>query len=40
MENLQMVSLNIRGLQNKNKRNRIFQYLKKKKFDIILLQET
>ena len=39
MENLQMVSLNIRGLQNKN-RNRIFQYLKMKKFDIILLQET
>ena len=40
MENLQIVSLNVRGLQNKNKRNRIFQYFKTKKFDIILLQET
>ena len=39
MENLQIVSLNIRGLQNKNKRNRIFQYFKMKKFDVILLQE-
>ena len=32
--------LNIRGLQNKNKRNRIFQYFKTKKYDVILLQET
>ena len=40
MENLQIVSLNIRGLQNKNKRNRMFQYFKTKKIDIILLQET
>ena len=40
MENLQIVSLNITGLQNKNKRNRIFQYFKMKKFDVILLQET
>ena len=40
MENLQIASLNVRGLQNKNKRNRIFQYFKSKKYDIILLQET
>ena len=40
MENLQIASLNIRGLQNKNKRNRIFQYFKSKKYDIILLQQT
>ena len=40
MENLQIVSLNGRGLQNRNKRNRIFQNFKTKKYDIILLQET
>ena len=40
MENLQIVSLNIRGLQNQNKRNRIFQYFKTKTYDVILLQET
>ena len=40
MENLQIVLLNVRGLQNRNKRNRIFQYFKTKIFDIILLQET
>ena len=40
MENLQIACLNVRGLQNKNKRNRIFQYFKSKKYDIILLQET
>ena len=40
MENLQIVSLNVRGLQNRNKRNRIFQYFKMKKFDMIPLQET
>ena len=40
MENLQIVSLNVRGLQNKNKRIRIFQYFKTKKYDVILLQET
>ena len=40
MENLQIVSLNVRGLQNKNKRNRIFQHFKTKKYDVILLQET
>ena len=40
MENLQIVSLNVRGLQNRNKRNRIFQYFKTKNFDVILLQET
>ena len=40
MENLNVVSLNVRGLQNTNKRNRIFQYFKIKKYDVILLQET
>ena len=39
MENLNVVSLNVRGLQNTNKRNRIFQYFKIKKYDVILLQE-
>ena len=40
MENLQIVSLNVRGLQNKKKRNRIIQYFKMKKFGVILLQDT
>ena len=40
MENLQIVSLNVRGLQNRKKRNRIIQYFKVKKFGVILLQET
>ena len=40
MENLNVVSLNVRELQNKNKRNIIFQYFKINKRDIILLQET
>ena len=40
MENLNVGSLNVRGLQNKNKRNRIFQYFKIKKYDIVLLEET
>ena len=40
MENLNLVSLNVRGLQNTNKRNRIFQYFKIKKYDVVLLQET
>ena len=40
MENLQIVSLNVRGLQNKNKRSRILQYFQTKKFDVILLQKT
>ena len=40
MENLQIVSLNLRSLQNKNKRNRVFQYFKMKKFNVMLLRET
>ena len=40
MENIQIVSLNAQGLQNENKRNRIFQHFKTKKYDVILLQET
>ena len=39
MENLNVVSLNVRGLQNTSKRNRIFQYFQIKKY-AILLQET
>lgn len=35
MENLQIASLNVRGLQNKKKRNRIFQYFQSKKYDIL-----
>ena len=38
MENLNVVLLNVRGLQNKNKRT--FQYFKIKKYNVILLQET
>ena len=40
MENLQIISLNARGLQNKNKTNMIFQNFEPKKYDVILLQET
>ena len=40
MVDLSVVSLNLRGLQNKSKRNRIFQYFKIKKYDVIPLQET
>ena len=40
MENLQIIPLDVKGLQNKSKRNQIFQYFKLKTFDIILLQET
>ena len=39
MVDLSVVSLNLRGLQNKSKRNRIFQYFKIKKYDVIPLQE-
>ena len=39
-ELINSLSLNVRGLQNRNKQNKIFQFLKTKKFDIILLQET
>ena len=40
MSKLEIASLNIRGLQDNNERNRIFQTFCNSKFDIILLQET
>ena len=35
-----MISLNVRGIRNKVKRNSIFQWLNDQKVDIALLQET
>ena len=40
MSKLDIASLNVRGLQDNNKRKRIFQTFRNSKFDIILLQET
>ena len=40
MSKLKIASLNVRGLQDNNKRIRIFQSLRNSKFDIILLHET
>ena len=40
MSKLEIVSLNITGFQDNNKRKRIFQTFRNSKFDIILLQET
>ena len=40
MSTLEIASLNVRDLQDNNKRKRIFQTLCNSKFDIILLQET
>ena len=40
MSKLEIASLNVRGLQDNNKRKRIFQTFRNSKFDIILLQET
>ena len=40
MSTLEIASLNVRGLQEYNKRKRIFQTFRNSKFDIILLQET
>ena len=40
MSKLDIASLNIRGLQDNNKRKRIFQTICNSKFDAILLQET
>ena len=36
----QMVSLNVRGLGNHKKRTSVFNWITKKKFDVIYLQET
>ena len=37
---LTIVSFNVNGLKNNPKRKTIFHFLKNKKFDFILLQET
>ncbi len=38
--NYNLVSLNVRGLNNVNKRKAVFRWLQKSKYDVILLQET
>ena len=38
--NYSMISLNVKGLNNYNKRKAIFKWLDNAKYDIILLQET
>ena len=40
MTTIKLCSFNVRGLNEKKKRRDIFAYLKRKKFDICLLQET
>ena len=40
MNNIKLVSLNVRGLQNKLKRTTLFNYFKREKFDIICMQEA
>ena len=40
MSKLEIALLNIRGVQDNNKRKRNFETLRNSKFDIILLQET
>ena len=37
---LNLFSLNVRGLRNKQKRNMLFQFLVRQKSNVILLQET
>ena len=37
---LSVVTMNVNGLKNENKRKEMFVYCKKSKFDIILMQET
>lgn len=37
---LKIISLNVRGLREPKKRSDFFFWLKEKKFDICLLQET
>ena len=39
MSKLEIASLNVRGLQDNNKRKRIFQTFRNLKFDIILLRK-
>jgi len=40
MSNITISSLNVRGLDNNEKRREIFQWLRKKKFSIYMLQEV
>lgn len=40
MEKVRIVSLNVRGLKNKLKRQSILQFLKGKKYDIVCIQEA
>ena len=40
MDDLKIVSLNVRGLRNGLKRKKIFKMLKENKYDIICLQES
>ena len=40
MSNITISSLNVRGLGNNDKRREIFQWLRKKKFSIYMLQEV
>ena len=37
---LHFISVNVRGLRNKEKREKIFKWLNYQKFDIVLMQET
>ena len=40
MANLTLLSVNVRGIRDRNKRKRVFQWAKSKGGDLILLQET
>ena len=40
MNNVNIVTYNVRGLGNHNKRRQVFHYLNKKSHSIIFLQET
>ena len=40
MDKLSLMSFNVRGLRDQNKRLQIYKFLKEKGYDIILLQET
>ena len=40
MQDVKIMSMNTRGLRDFEKRKEVFQYIKDKEFDIILLQET
>jgi exonuclease III len=40
MENIDVLSVNVRGLNVDEKRKKIYNWLLESKFDIILLQET